>query len=237
MVKNGILKVKKYISTPDEFSPSKTVFVFNILANKSKNSSSKFGNLLLRDVKKKKNAALRLANSVDFSGLADYTAQLKTYINTEVRSGRFLEDPAMSANEFINYMTGKLTKEMEALKSDKGKVKKAESMKKVITELKALKPSIRKAFEITQIVANLKNNLIKIFNEITKNDLLGTYMEESPGIWQTTEPEGYALSKVGTEAEPPVITKIVTRVDDEGKPGFAQANLNRPAPGTTNPTA
>ena len=237
MVKNGILKVKKYTSSPEEFSPSKTVFVFNILANKSKNSSSKFGNILLRDVKKKKNAALRLANSVDFSGLADYTAQLKTYINTEVRSGRFLEDPAMSANEFINYMTGKLTKEMEALKSDKGKVKKAESMKKVISELKALKPSIRKAFEITQIVANLKNNLIKIFNEITKNDLLGTYMEESPGIWQTTEPEGYALSKIGNEAEPPVITKIVTRVNDEGKPGFAQANLNRPAPGTTNPTA
>jgi hypothetical protein len=133
-------------------------------------------------------------------------------------------------------MTGKLTKEMEALKSDKGKVKKAESMKKVITELKALKPSIRKAFEITRIVANLKNNLIKIFNEITKNDLLGTYMEESPGVWQTTEPEGYALSKVGTsDSEPPVITKIVTRVNDEGKPGFAQTNLNRPAPGTPKP--
>lgn len=236
MVRNGILKVKKYTSSPDEFSPSKTVFVFNILADKPKNSSSKFGNLLLRDVKKKKNAALRLANSVDFSGLADYTSQLKTYINTEVRSGRFLEDPAMSANEFINYMTGKLTKEMEALKSDKGKVKKAESMKKVIAELKALKPSIRKAFQITQIIANLKNNLIKIFNEITKNDLLGTYMEESRGVWQTTEPEGYALSKIGNETEPPVITKIVTRVNDEGKPGFAQANLNRPAPGATNLT-
>ena len=237
MIKNGILKVKKYTSSPEEFSPSKTVFVFNILAGKPKNGSSKFGNILLRDVKKKKNAALRLANTVDFSGLADYTDQLKTYINTEVRSGRFLEDPAMSANEFINYMTKKLTKEMEALKSDKGKVKKAESMKKVIAELKALKPSIRKAFEITQIIANLKNNLIKIFNEITKNDLLGTYMEESPGVWQTTEPEGYALSKLGSnEDEPPIITKLVTRVNDEGKPGFAQTNLNRPAPGSPKPT-
>lgn len=235
MVKNGILKVKKYTSSPDEFSPSKTVFVFNILADKPKNATSKFGNLLLRDVQKKKNAALRLANSVDFSGLADYTTQLKTYINTEVRSGRFLEDPSMSANEFIDYMTKKLTKEMETLKSDKGKVKKAESMKKVIDELKALKPSIRKAFEITQIVANLKNNLIKIFNEITKNDLLGTYIEESPGVWQTTSPEGYALSKVSSnEDEPPTITKMVTRVNDDGKPGFAQTNLNRPAPGSTN---
>jgi hypothetical protein len=236
MVKNGILKVKKYTSSPDEFSPSKTVFVFNILADKSKNSSSKFGKILLRDVQKKKTAALSLANSVDFSGLANYTSQLKTYINTEVRSGRFLEDPALSANEFINYITKKLTKEMEALKSDKGKTKKAENIKAVISELRALKPSIRKAFEITRIVANLKNNLIKIFNEITKNDLLGTYMEESPGVWQTTEPEGYALSKVGSsESELPAITKLVTRVNDEGRPGFAQANLNRPAPGSVSP--
>ena len=237
IVNNGILKIKKYTSSPDEFSPSKTVFVFNILANKPKNVSSKFGSLLLRDVKKKKNTALRLANTVDFSGLADYTTHLKTYINTEVRSGRFLEDPAMSAKEFINYMTGKLTKEMEALKSDKGKVNKAERMKKVIAELKSLKPSIRKAFEITQIVANLKNNLIKIFNEITKNDLLGTYMVESPGIWQTTEPEGFALSRVGSnEDESPVITKMVTRVGDENKPGFSQINFRRPAPGATNST-
>lgn len=231
MVQNGILKVKKYTSSPDEFTPSKTVFVFNILANKPKNGASKFGKILLRDVQKKKNLALRLANSVDFSGLANYTIPLKTYINTEVRAGRFLEDPAMSATEFITYMMGKLTKEMVNLKSDKGRVKKEENMKKVISELKALKPSIRKAFEITLIVANLKNNLIRIFNEITKNDLLGTYIEESAGVWQTTAPEGYALSKVSnTDGESDNISKLVQRVG-----GFAQANFASPAPGQARP--
>ena len=114
-------------------------------------------------------------------------------------------------------------------------------MNKVIAELKALKPSIQKAFQITRIIAVLKNNLIKIFNEITKNDLLGTYVpksQERPDIWETTVPEGFALSRVGSnEDDPPVITKMVTRVGDEGKPGFSQINFRRPTPGATNPTA
>ena len=230
-VQNGILKVKKYTSSPDEFKPSKTVFVFDVLANKPKNGSSKFGAVLLRDVQKKKNLVLNLANSIDFNGLANYTIPLKTYINTEVRAGRFLEDPTMSANKFINYMTDKLTKEITNLKSDTVKVTKEKNMKKVISELKALNPSIRKVFEITLIVANLKNNLISIFNEITKNDLLGTYIEESDGVWQTTAPEGYALSKVSTtEGESDDISKLVQRVG-----GFSQANFASPAPGKAKP--
>jgi len=262
VVKNGILKVKKYTSTPEEFSPSKTVFLFNILTNKPKNVKSQFGKLLLRDVNKKKNTALRLANSIDFSGLADYTAELKTYINTEVRLGRFLENPKVSADEFINYMSIKHKKELDIVdkeiesveKEEEGKKKdnsrarklkkkkdKTEKMNKVISELKALKPSIQKAFQITRIIAVLKNNLIKIFNEITKNDLLGTYVpksQEEPDIWETTVPEGFALSRVGSnEDDPPVITKMVTRVGDEGKPGFSQINFRRPTPGATNPTA
>jgi hypothetical protein len=113
-------------------------------------------------------------------------------------------------------------------------------MNKVIAELKALKPSIQKAFEITRIIAVLKNSLIKIFNEITKNDLLGTYVPKSdkePNEWMTTVPEGFALSRVGSnEDDPPVITKMVTRVGDEGKPGFSQINFRRPASGSPNPT-
>lgn len=225
VVRNGILKVKKYTSSPSEFSPSKTVFVFNVMANKPKNSQSKFSKLLLNDVKKKKNYVLKLADKTDFSALDDYSTLLKTYINTEIRSGRFLEDTSVSTAEFINYMTTRLQKELDALKSEKGKLKKAEELKKTISELKANKGSIRNAFEITKTIANLKNNLIKIFNDITKSDTLGTYLEESPGIWQTTSPEGFALSKVGDEGAD--ITKMVDRQ------GFSAANFATGKPGAT----
>ena len=223
-IQNGILKVKKYTSSPDEFSPSNTVFVFNVLANKPKNSKSNFSKLLLKDVKLKKKQVLKLADKVDFSALDDYTGTLKSYINSEIRSGRFLEDTSISTEEYVNYINNRFVKDLDRLKSEKGKAKKQEQMKSTLKSLNKLKPSIKNAFEITKIVANLKNNLIKIFNEITKNDLLGTYLEESPNNWQTTAPEGFALSKVTDSGAE--ITKMVDREE------FSRANF-----GTGKPTS
>ena len=223
MVQNGILKVKKYTSAPEEFSPSSTVFVFNVLANKPKNAKSSFSKLLLKDVQKKKNQVLKLADKVDFSSLDDYTALLKTYINSEIRAGRFLEDTSISTEEFVNWISGKFVKDIEKLKSEKGKEKKTTQMKNTLSALKKLRPSIKNAFEITKIIANLKNNLIKIFNEITQNDLLGTYLEDAPGEWQTTAPEGFALSRV--DADGAQITKLV----DRGEFSAANFGTGKPA--------
>ena len=225
MVQNGILKVKKYTSAPEEFSPSSTVFVFNVLANKPKNAKSSFSKLLLKDVQKKKNQVLKLADKVDFSSLDDYTALLKTYINSEIRAGRFLEDTNISSEEFVNWISGKFVKDIEKLKSEKGKEKKTTQMKDTLSALKKLKPSIKNAFEITKIIANLKNNLIKIFNEITQNDLLGTYLEDAPGEWQTTAPEGFALSRVDDDGAQ--ITKLVDRGE------FSAANFGTGKPADT----
>ena len=225
MVQNGILKVKKYTSAPEEFSPSSTVFVFNVLANKPKNAKSSFSKLLLKDVQKKKTQVLKLADKVDFSSLDDYTALLKTYINSEIRAGRFLEDTSISTEEFVNWISGKFVKDIEKLKSEKGKEKKTSQMRNTLSALKKLRPSIKNAFEITKIIANLKNNLIKIFNEITQNDLLGTYLEDAPGEWQTTAPEGFALSRV--DADGAQITKLVDRGE------FSAANFGTGKPADT----
>jgi hypothetical protein len=222
VVQNGILKVKKYTSDPSEFSPSKTVFVFNVLANKPKHSHSKFSKILLKDVEKKKAQALKMADKVNFSALDDFGTELKTYINSEVRSGKFLEDTAISTEEFIGYMSEKYNKKIQALKSEKGKSSKQQEMKNVLNTLKSQKSSIRYIFEITKLVSNLKNNLVKIFNEITRTDMLGTYLEEAPGQWQTTAPEGFALSRVNdTGAE---ITKMVDRSE------FSAANFRTGRP-------
>lgn len=226
-IKNGILKVKKYTTSPNEFSPSKTVFVFNVLIDKPKNAKSKFGEMLIKDVTKKRGQVLRLASRVDFSGLADYTTLLKSYINSEVKEGRFLEDTSISAQQFISYITKRYEKDISKMKSERGVAKKRQEMRTKISELKSLKNSIRNAFEITKVISNLKNSLIIIFNEITKNDILGTYLEESPGIWQTTSPEGFALSK--TSAEGAEITKMVNRKE------FSAANFASGAPGAHKP--
>lgn len=219
-VVNGILKVKKYTSDVNEFSASRDVFLFNVLINKNKNSGSKFNSMLLKDVKKKKNRINRIVNEIDFKGLQEFNAMLKTYINTEIRNGRFLENPALSTKEFQTYMINRYEKAIIKLKSEKGKERKTKEMKAAIKRIRGLRKSITYAFEITSIIASLKNSLIKIFNEITKTDILGNYIENSETSWRATSPEGFALSKTTTEGEAE-ITKLVNRKE------FTADNFNQ----------
>jgi len=241
MVQDGILKVKKYTSSQDEFQPSRDVFVFNILIDKPKNGDSKFNKLLLRDVDKKKKQVHKIVDNIDFKGLSEFTVELKTYINSEIRDGRFLEDTAMSTTEFITFMTNRYQKQVDKLKSEKGKLRKTAEMKAKMAKIKSLKKSIKGAFDLTSIIANLKNNLVKIFNEVTNSDLLGTYLEEAPGEWQTTAPEGFALSKMD-DGEKPAITKMVDRKEfsaanfGTGKPGAPGAGAAAPSPAEAAPT-
>lgn len=223
MVKDGILKVKKYTSSPDEFSPSNTVFLFNVLAGKSKQSVSRFTKRILTDVKRKKERVLKLANSIKFEELEPYNALIKTYINSEIRSGRFLDNIAMSTDELVRYNADRYQKQIDKLKSDAGKQRKKEQMDSDIGKLKELRSSVKGVLEITKIIAMLKNNLVKIFNEITRNDLLGNYLDEGNGQWQTTAPEGFALSKVDDEGAQ--ITKMVDRQE------FSAANFGTGKPG------
>jgi cell division protein FtsB len=261
VVQNGILKVKKYASDPSEFSSSNTVFVFNVLSNRPKNAKSSFSKLLLRDVQKKKKRVLALADKIKFSALDDYTALLKTYINTEIRAGRFLDNTAESTTKFIEWIAAKHQKEVnkvvdrrqelidEIKDLEEGTAKKRKTTqvgkmvkriedkkntkKAAIAELRKLRASIKGVFETTKIIAALKDNLIEVFNELTRNDLLGTYLEEAPNVWQTTAPEGFALSKVD-DVGGANITKLVNRAEfsaanfGTGKPNSAPTQVEQP---------
>jgi hypothetical protein len=100
-------------------------------------------------------------------------------------------------------------------------------LQSTIKELKGVKKSIKAVFDVTKTVATIKNNLVKIFNEMTRNSYLGTYMDRGNGNWKTTPPEGYAVSKT---TGGPEITKFVDRQEfsaanfQTGKPGSQQLN-------------
>ena len=222
-VVKGILKVKKYTSSPSEFKSSKDVFVFNILINKPKNPNKRITTQLLRDVDKKKARIMKLVDKIDFDSLKAYTAELKSYINLEVRGGEFLEDTNISADKFVTYIANRYKKRADKLKTEKGKEKVRVKMTETVRTLKALKPSVKKALDVTKILANLKNNLISIFNEFTKNEVLGTYLETDNG-WKTTQPEGYAGTKVDDDGAR--ITKFVDRAE------FSRANFGTGKPGS-----
>jgi len=224
-VVGGILRVKKYTTSPTEFARSKDVFVFNVLIDKQANPNKRILNMLLKDVDKKKAQVSALLKTIDFSMIQKYAMEMKTYINSEIRGGKFLDNTSISTQQFIEYIAGRFQKELNALKSESGKMKKKAQLEAAVKELKGAKKSIKAVFDITKIVATLKNNLVKIFNEMTKNSYLGTYMDQGGGNWKTTPPEGYAVSR--TQGGPE-ITKFVDRKEfsaanfQTGKPGGVQ---------------
>jgi len=222
-VVKGILKVKKYTSSPSEFKSSNDVFVFNVLINKPKNPNKRITTQLLRDVDKKKARIMKLVDKIDFDSLGPYTDRLKSYINVEVRGGEFLEDTNISADKFTTYVINRKKADIKKLKREKTIQEKQIQLEQEVKALRTLKPSVKKALDITKILASLKNNLISIFNEFTRNEVLGTYLETGDG-WKTTAPEGYAGSRVDDEGAR--ITKFVDRAE------FSAANFGSGKPGS-----
>ena len=166
---------------------------------------------------------MKLVDKIDFDSLGSYTAELKTYINVEVRGGQFLEDTNISSDRFITYVINRKKDAIKKLKREATIQEKQKQLEQHIKVLRGLKPSVKKALDITKILANLKNNLISIFNEFTKNEVLGTYLETDDG-WKTTPPEGYAGSKVDDDGAR--ITKFVDRAE------FSRANFGTGKPGS-----
>ena len=80
--------------------------------------------------------------------------------------------------------------------------------------------SISKRCQSTVSVCAISDN--RYFNEFTKNEVLGNYLETSDG-WKTTAPEGYAGSRVDDEGAR--ITKFVDRAE------FSAANFGSGKPG------
>ena len=222
-VVDGILKVKKYTSSPSEFTNTDEVYLFNVLIGQQKGKIDNLSNKILADITKYKENALKLIKKIDFVKLNPYTSYIKAYINKEIRDGAFLHNTGVSADEFIRYILEKYQKEVDALKSEKGKAAKQEQMNTVAKDTKALRGSIKNIFEITKITAVLKNSLIKLFNQITKNENLGFYTVNQDGSWSETEQEGYAISWM--DGDEVGITKAVDREEfsrknfASGKPG------------------
>jgi len=221
-VVGGILKVKKYTTSPSEFSRSNSVFVFNVLIDKQANPNQRIMGMLLKDVDNKKAQIQKVLNQIDFQGIQKYAMELKAYINSEIRTGKFLDNTNISSQQFVNYIASRYQKEINALKSEAGKTRKQAQLQATTNELKGLRKSIKLVFDVTKTIAMLKNNLVKIFNEMTKNSSLGTYLDAGPNAWKTTQPEGFAVSR--TKGGPD-ITKFVDRKE------FSAANFQSGRPG------
>lgn len=196
-VSDGILKVKQYITDPREIKSVDDVFVYNVLVNKPLVPNEKLVNMVNRDIKQQEKHIRRLEKHVKFDIITSFAADLKSYINVEIRNGEFLENTSRSYRDFIEYMQNR-----KKITADR------------LELIKTHKKSFISILDITKALADLKNTAIKLFNDVTSSELLGAYLDKGDGNWQTTRPEGYAVSNSKQS-----ITKLVNRQE------FSHANF------------
>jgi hypothetical protein len=141
-------------------------------------------------------------------------ANLNTFINTLIRQGRFVDDPDKNFEEFVRWVDNSFDKEIEKLKTEKGKQKKMESKAKNTEYLQTNKMTLVNIFFISKLLAEIKKIFIEKYNNAINSR---QFLAQPDGTLKVTQPEGY----VAVDHEGNMI-KLVDRLE------FSRANFSIP---------
>lgn len=133
------------------------------------------------------------------------------YNNSKIRQGERITDVVAHVNGLYEYIHDRYQKEIEKLKTEKGKTRKAEEMQKVLSFFSANpKSELVKVFDLAVKIADAKQMLIDKLNRASS---IKTFLKTTSGF-QVTGAEGFvAISDRGA-------VKLVDRME------FSQANFS-----------
>jgi hypothetical protein len=152
---------------------------------------------------------------IDWLALTSTTyANLNTFINTLIRQGRFVDDPDKNFEEFVVWVSNSFDKEIEKLKTEKGKQKKIESKQKNFDYLQTNKMTLVNIFFVSKLLAEIKKVFIRKYNNAINSR---QFLAQPDGTLKVTQPEGY----VAVDHEGNMI-KLVDRLE------FSRANFSVP---------
>jgi hypothetical protein len=152
---------------------------------------------------------------IDWLALTSTTyANLNTFINTLIRQGRFVDDPDKNFEEFVVWVSNSFDKEIEKLKTEKGKQKKIESKQKNFDYLQTNKMTLVNIFFVSKLLAEIKKVFIGKYNNAINSR---QFLAQPDGTLKVTQPEGY----VAVDHEGNMI-KLVDRLE------FSRANFSVP---------
>jgi hypothetical protein len=131
---------------------------------------------------------------------------IETHANSYVRLGQVPPDPAKRVNALIRWIQQRYQKEMDKLKTQKGKASRQKKLDEILTFFSnENKINLKMMFELQQKIVLAKLKLINILNKLSNVD---TFVKTKTG-YKTTGPEGYvAIDKLGGDA-----VKIVDRME------------------------
>ena len=140
------------------------------------------------------------------------SALLNVYVNSEIKTNRFLENPEKSYEAFVEWTQGKIDKRIEKLKSVKGKEKATLAGQQQRVNIESRKQDIINLFKVSKLFADAKMIFVNKYNSAiytTKH-----FVDDGKGGLKVTAPEGYvAVDRIGNGV------KLVDRLE------FSRANF------------
>ena len=140
------------------------------------------------------------------------SAELNIYLNSEIKTGEFVSNPALSFDKFANWMQSRIDKKVEKLKSDAGKARATQSGVEQMQRITDRKNDIVNLFTVSKLLSEAKLIFVKKYNNAVYNTK--HFVDDGKGGLRVTAPEGYvAVDRIGNGV------KFVDRIE------FSRANF------------
>jgi hypothetical protein len=155
-------------------------------------------------------AADGVNEKIDYEGLP--MDLLNIYINSEIKGGEFLEDPAKSFLGFKRWYSGRLEKRIDNLKSEKGKMRATQKGQEMLASFDDRQEDLLNLFRVSRLLFEAKNIFIAKYNNAVYNTK--HFIDDGSGDLVASNPEGYvAVDHIGNGV------KFVDRLE------FSKANF------------
>ena len=133
-------------------------------------------------------------------------ASLKTYNNSKVRAGEKISNPKQHAAGYVKWVEMSIQKQIDKVKSDKGKDKYKNIQKEYIREFSKHTSNLTLVLTFQNLLVDAKMQIVKKLNSI--KGLTDTFIKTDNGF-KVTNPEGYvAIDRVSGGA-----VKLVDRME------------------------
>ena len=203
--KSSDVNVSDFNQTTDVFVDDAKFKDVSGLVSFTKKESSRFETLL--------STSRTAGKRIKWDELSDVVySSLNVFINSLIRTGRFVEDVEETFNEFIQWSSEKLQKAADALKTEKGKAKKQQQVQLFLDGLQQNKMNILNLLNLSKKLKEAKSMFIQKYNAAIKTR---QFITQPDGSLKVTAPEGYvAVDHLGN------MVKFVDRLE------FSAANFS-----------
>ena len=133
-------------------------------------------------------------------------ASLKTYNNSKVRAGEIIKNPKQHAQGYVKWVEMSIQKQIDKVKSDKGKDKYTSMQKEYVREVSKHTNNLVQIITFQNYLVDAKSQIVNKLNSV--KGLTDTFIKTANGF-KVTNPEGYvAIDRVSSGA-----VKLVDRME------------------------